>query len=528
MSFMKKVLKNIVNFTIILVIILPLFTTNIFAYEEQEVDKLLEEYKFGEAYKILKENLYDEDKNIDPIKIRKILELEFIVTDTSSMILHALELVEYGQNSKDYYNQMIGYYYLGSVYYELYDDTKAIENFEKMLSIAQSKNYPLGKGMYYMFTGLIYSSYEDYDLALENFTKAQPYFEEAHLDENWIFPNFKENNKFMIDLIEIILSKSQDKASRFVELGDAFKDKNWKLKYSSMSRCGYELNKIGAFKEAAYMLEESKKTIALADFGDMYNKFSGSMDYDLAYSYYNMGDYKRASELLIDEDYTTNDTKLEVERGELINQKLREIESKEIKRQSETKTKIISAISALLVFLLITVMIIVRQYKVADRLSQEVYERSIRDNMTGLFNRTEIINLYQKNIDKDISLSVIDIDDFKNINDTYGHSVGDIVIKDISSIIQDIVGDKGYVGRYGGEEFLVILKKSDQYDSKKLLEEIRIIIENKKWFFKDSPVTVSIGLLNEAKNTSFNNGFKAADELLYLAKRNGKNIICHI
>ena len=276
------------------------------------------------------------------------------------------------------------------------------------------------------------------------------------------------------------------------------------------------------------MLEESKKTIALADFGDMYNKFSGSMDYDLAYSYYNMGDYKRASELLIDEDYTTNNTKLEVERGELINQKLREIESKEIKRQSETKTKIISAISALLVFLLITVMIIVRQYKVADRLSQEVYERSIRDNMTGLFNRTEIINLYQKNIDKDISLSVIDIDDFKNINDTYGHSVGDIVIKDISSIIQDIVGDKGYVGRYGGEEFLVILKKSDQYDSKKLLEEIRITIENKKWFFKDSPVTVSIGLLNEAKNTSFNNGFKAADELLYLAKRNGKNIICHI
>ena len=112
-----------------------------------------------------------------------------------------------------------------------------------------------------LFTVLIYSSYEDYDLALENFTKAQPYFENAHLDENWIFPNFKENNKFMIDLIEIILSKSQDKASRFVELGDAFKDKNWKLKYSSMSRCGYELNKIGAFKEAAYMLEESKKTI---------------------------------------------------------------------------------------------------------------------------------------------------------------------------------------------------------------------------------------------------------------------------
>ena len=75
---------------------------------------------------------------------------------------------------------------------------------------------------------------------------------------------------------------------------------------------------------------------------------------------------------------------------------------------------------------------------------------------------------------------------------------------------------------------LVILKKSDQYDSKKLLEEIRITIENKKWFFKDSPVTVSIGLLNEAKNTIFNNEFKAADELFYLAKQNRKNIICHI
>ena len=72
---MNKVIKNIVNFTLVLSIVLPLFTYNIYAYKEEDIDKLLEEYKFGEVYKILKENLYDEDKNIDPIKIRKILKM---------------------------------------------------------------------------------------------------------------------------------------------------------------------------------------------------------------------------------------------------------------------------------------------------------------------------------------------------------------------------------------------------------------------------------------------------------------------
>ncbi len=525
---MKKVLKKIIYITVIVITIVSTLTINVYANTQNNTDKLIKEYKFGEAYTILKDNLYNKDKTVDPIKLRKILELEFIATDTSSMLLHALELVGYSQNSNDYYNQMLGYYYLGSVYYELYDDNKAIENFEKMLSIAQKHNYPLGKGMYYMFTGLIYNSYEDYALALENFEKAQPYLEEAVFDKYWIFPNFEKNNKFMIDLITIILSDSKHKDDEFIELGNSFKNENWSLKYSTMSRCGYELNKINAFREALYMLKEAKKTIELVEFGDMYNKFSGYLDYDLAYSYYSLGEFKNSSELLLDEAYASNNTKLEVERGELINQKLREIESKELKRQSDRKTKVIIAITLLLIFLLIAVIIIVRQYRITEKLSQEVYERSIRDTMTGLFNRTEIINIYEKNINKDISLSIIDIDDFKNINDTYGHSIGDIVIKDIADIIKDVVKDKGYAGRYGGEEFLIILNKSNDFNSKEILEEVRKTIENKKWFFKDSPITVSIGLLNESKGTSFNNGFKAADELLYLAKRNGKNIICHI
>ena len=270
---MKKVLKKIIYITVIVITIVSTLTINVYANTQNNTDKLIKEYKFGEAYTILKDNLYNKDKTVDPIKLRKILELEFIATDTSSMLLHALELVGYSQNSNDYYNQMLGYYYLGSVYYELYDDNKAIENFEKMLSIAQKHNYPLGKGMYYMFTGLIYNSYEDYALALENFEKAQPYLEEAVFDKYWIFPNFEKNNKFMIDLITIILSDSKHKDDEFIELGNSFKNENWSLKYSTMSRCGYELNKINAFREALYMLKEAKKTIELVEFGDMYNKF---------------------------------------------------------------------------------------------------------------------------------------------------------------------------------------------------------------------------------------------------------------
>ena len=147
-----------------------------------------------------------------------------------------------------------------------------------------------------------------------------------------------------------------------------------------------------------------------------------------------------------------------------------------------------------------------------------------KDNLTGLFNRHYMLNKMQQiQDDKDNVLAIVDIDDFKKINDTYGHNAGDEVLRKLSERMKDIC-DTCDIARWGGEEFL-ILYHGELNDALLLLEELRASIESKPVFFEDDiiNITATIGVSRRRTSESIDEWVKQIDKLLYTGKRSGKN-----
>lgn len=163
------------------------------------------------------------------------------------------------------------------------------------------------------------------------------------------------------------------------------------------------------------------------------------------------------------------------------------------------------------------------------RKNEQLHEKTIRDGLTKLYNHKYSIELIEKEINKlnseanrkELSLMMLDIDYFKKVNDVYGHLFGDYILETISNIFVNNINDNGYVGRFGGEEFIIILPHIGIGKAYDIGEEIRNAIEKYK-FKNDLKLTISIGI-KQYKNESSVQLIKNADDLLYKAKQNGRN-----
>lgn len=150
------------------------------------------------------------------------------------------------------------------------------------------------------------------------------------------------------------------------------------------------------------------------------------------------------------------------------------------------------------------------------------------DELTELFTFKKLIKTTDSFISKAkrgkeiFSLIMMDIDNFKIINDTYGHNFGNYVLKNIGAIIKENIRSYDLPFRYGGEEFLIILPATQKEETYKVAERIRKDIESLK--LKDNvKVTVSIGITEYDKQENFQETIEEADKAMYISKENGKN-----
>jgi diguanylate cyclase (GGDEF)-like protein len=164
-----------------------------------------------------------------------------------------------------------------------------------------------------------------------------------------------------------------------------------------------------------------------------------------------------------------------------------------------------------------------------------INELAIRDELTGSHNRRHLIQLIENEKERTARLGslfclcLLDIDYFKRINDTYGHSAGDTVLREFAATVQRQIRESDSFGRYGGEEFLLMLPETSVDEARVLAERVRANIE--KLGFTGLPqlaVTVSIGIAEFRINESIGQTVARADEALYLAKSSGRNrVVCH-
>jgi diguanylate cyclase (GGDEF)-like protein len=157
----------------------------------------------------------------------------------------------------------------------------------------------------------------------------------------------------------------------------------------------------------------------------------------------------------------------------------------------------------------------------------------MHDTLTGIFNRGAVFNALARELDRaerqssPLAIAMIDLDHFKQVNDSHGHLVGDDVLREAAQRLRDSVRSYDVVGRYGGEEFLVIAPGYDAKRATDLAERIRgQFVDNPiRTAGPVVPITLSLGvvILEAGRMVDINKLLAAADEALYQAKSNGRN-----
>lgn len=170
---------------------------------------------------------------------------------------------------------------------------------------------------------------------------------------------------------------------------------------------------------------------------------------------------------------------------------------------------------------------------------EKISEEALTDSLTGLVNRKGLTKAIEAAISSigDLTSSpcilMIDIDNFKNINDTHGHLLGDKVIKAVADTLKNQIKGKDTAARYGGEEFCVLLPETELQGAVKLAETIRLVIENTR--IKRSQdqqeicrITISLGVTRYRLKEPIPEFFDRADKALYRSKHDGRNLVTFI
>jgi two-component system cell cycle response regulator len=183
-----------------------------------------------------------------------------------------------------------------------------------------------------------------------------------------------------------------------------------------------------------------------------------------------------------------------------------------------------------------TILKFLKEGKIENVHYNKMYDLATRDDLTGALNKKAILDLMKEEFARSHARSVpltvlfFDLDHFKQTNDTYGHPAGDYVLKETCSLIKNrMIRQQDALGRYGGEEFALVLRETPLQIAVDVAERIRSTIEKHNYTFdgKTIPITISIGVATlDSTSKSPDDLIATADKALYDAKNQGRNRVC--
>lgn len=163
--------------------------------------------------------------------------------------------------------------------------------------------------------------------------------------------------------------------------------------------------------------------------------------------------------------------------------------------------------------------------------NKQLESLSVTDRLTGCFNRLKLDDVFAQEVarrqrtERPFSVIIFDLDNFKGINDRYGHSVGDEVLKTSASLVRENIRKTDVLGRWGGEEFMVICPETPLDGAQNLAESLRKLLESHPIQNADA-VTASFGVAEHKPGESGTDLLRRADKALYAAKNQGRNQVC--
>jgi diguanylate cyclase (GGDEF)-like protein len=165
---------------------------------------------------------------------------------------------------------------------------------------------------------------------------------------------------------------------------------------------------------------------------------------------------------------------------------------------------------------------------------EEIYQMTIKDGLTSIYNKRFFLDSLEKEMsrarryDRNLSMLMLDLDHFKNVNDSYGHLAGDHVLQVLARLVSTRARREEVFCRYGGEEFAILLPETTRAGALELAEQIRALVEGHTFIFEGEEIviTISIGVsTTRTENLAAEDFIKMADTQLYKAKSDGRNCI---
>jgi len=207
--------------------------------------------------------------------------------------------------------------------------------------------------------------------------------------------------------------------------------------------------------------------------------------------------------------------------------------SKNLLESQETIFFIIFFIFIIAFILFIIIAWMASQSKKHFNLLHKWFVESSFDNLTQVYKRDSIINIVKELEDNkyNYGIALMDIDHFKSVNDTYGHDQGDMVLHNVASLLRKNVRTNDFVGRWGGEEFVIILTNTSASQVEAKANQLRELVKQKT---KNPQITISMGVtfktythVEKYSYQNFNNMIMFVDKLLYQSKKNGRNLVTY-
>lgn len=174
----------------------------------------------------------------------------------------------------------------------------------------------------------------------------------------------------------------------------------------------------------------------------------------------------------------------------------------------------------------------IRHLLLGERLRASLAREAHRDPLTDLYNRRFVFEAMETELKRfrrygeSFALILIDVDHFKRVNDTLGHCAGDAALRQIAETCVQSVRETDVVGRFGGEEFIIVMPHTNAEAARQVAERIRRSIGRQRfsWQQKSAAITISLGVAEvQGESASFNELIRVTDEALYAAKRAGRN-----
>lgn len=511
-------------------------------YDQEDLELFLTahvallEYEYARAYESL-EAAYDLTNN-DSLKIEilyYLAKIDLMFYDYDSAAQKGLLLKEVAHNSDDLIGVIRADEILALTYLDTYDASEAEKYATEARNLSQSIGYEIGEWHYLNTLGSI-------ELYNGNYLKAQEIYENASrysekYDLNTVFERTEIVNQMNVSKA-LYMQNRQYQAIDFLKpLLNLIDEENDLLKAKILYYMGHY--GVGNHPISIPYLFEAKQTYESVSLSEEFPLFLNFIHEDLAYAYYISGEYRKAADLYyqMNKYYDSDDYyySLRDSYENLGQYKYDEVSEKValLEALSEAKSAELSTQRKLLFFVVGTVVLLVLLsitsivvYRYRKKTKADLYMNSITDALTDVYNRSRIIEIFKSKLEGNNAVILLDVDNLKEINDEFGYTVGDEVLKRVADTLKHTVRGDDIVGRYGGGEFLIILDYASQKDCLMVAERIRLSVEKIKWEKEGLKSTCSVGV-TRVYSKDPDEVLQYVDTLLNQAKDNGRNQVVY-